>query len=42
MTNKKYILTQDYHTSDDAKAGTTVYRLVKADYGLARSEGGVI
>lgn len=33
---KKYVLTEDYHTSHDAKAGTFVYLCEKADYGLAR------
>lgn len=35
---KKYILTQDYHSSKDAKKGATVYRLEKSDFGLARDD----
>lgn len=35
---KKYILTKDYHTSEDAKAGTVVYLLEKSDFGLARED----
>lgn len=34
----KYVLTQDYTTSDDAKKGTVVYRLAGSDYGLARDD----
>lgn len=36
--SKKYTLSEDYHTSDDAKAGVTVYLLSRADYGLARDD----
>lgn len=35
---KKYTLSKDYHTSNDAKAGVTVYALNRPDYGLARDD----
>ena len=35
---RAYVLTKDYHTSPSAKAGTVVYELCKADYGLSRDD----
>lgn len=35
---KKYVLTEDYKSSESAKAGAIVYLATKADYGLARDD----